>query len=154
MIDGYMMTARVITRPFAVIMRSLALLLILFTVAMELPQYPPYYKMVAQHGRDGYASLAMRVAHDVDSAIAPDQYIITDGQFVASLANRNTPPDLVDTSMVRITSGYLTPQQLIAAASQPQVHAVLFFTNRLRMPQLAAFYPWVTQHFHLKYKYG
>jgi hypothetical protein len=123
-------------------------------VAVELAQYPPYYTTVTQHSHDAYAILEMRVANDVRNAIAPDQYIITDGQFVAALADRNTPPDLVDTSMVRIASGYLKSQQLIADASQPQVHAILFFTNRLKLPQLVAFSTWVTHHFHLKTKYG
>src|SRR5205823_3815526 len=102
----------------AIIMRwgtvMLALLLMLATMGVELPQYPPYYTMVTQHSHDAYATLEMRVANDVRNAIAPDQYIITDGQFVAALADRNTPPDLVDTSMVRIASGYLKSQQLIA----------------------------------------
>ncbi|GAC1379579.1 MAG: hypothetical protein NVSMB33_04950 [Ktedonobacteraceae bacterium] len=153
------MTARVIRSPLfkfnlSQILAALSILLILVTVGIELPQYPPYYKMVAQNGSDAYATLEMRVASDVRKAIAPDQLVITDGQFVASLADRNTPSDLVDTSMVRITSGYLTSQQLIADASQPRVHAILFFTNRLRMQQLAAFDTWVKQHFQLKYKYG
>ncbi len=133
---------------------ALALLLILATVAVELPQYPSYYTMVAQRSHDTYATLQMRVADDVRNAIAPDQYIITDGQFIAALADRNTPPDLVDTSMVRIASGYLKYPQLITDASQPQVHAILFFTNRLKMPQLTPFFTWVTHHFHLKTKYG
>ena len=70
------------------------------------------------------------------------------------MATRNTPPDLVDTSIVRIVTGYVTLQQLVHDASQPQVHAVLFFMDRLHLPQLAAFYAWVAQHFHLKYRYG
>ena len=110
--------------------------------------------MVTQHSHDAYTTLELRVANDVRNAIAPDQYIITDGQFIAALADRNTPPDLVDTSMVRIASGYLKYPQLITDASQPQVHAILFFTNRLKMPQLTPFFTWVTHHFHLKTKYG
>src|SRR5205085_1162471 len=63
-----------IRRWGALIMRRraivLALLLMLATMAVELPQYPPYYTMVTQHSHDAYATLEMRVANDVRNAIA------------------------------------------------------------------------------------
>ena len=95
-----------------------------------------------------------QVATELQSQITPGELVITDAQFAAGLANRNTPPSLVDTSLVRISTSYLTVQQLIDAASSPQVHAVLFFTGRLNSQKLQAFHVWVAQHFHLKYHYG
>jgi 4-amino-4-deoxy-L-arabinose transferase-like glycosyltransferase len=138
--------------PF--VMPSLAVLLILAVVVTDIQTYQPYYQYSVIRGNDSFAHLEAHVANDVRNSITPDQLVVTDGQFVAALADRNTPPDLVDTSIVRIVSGYMTNQQLINEASQPQVHAVLFFMDRLRLPQLKAFYTWVTQHFHLKYDYG
>ncbi len=137
-----------------IIMPSLAVLLILAVVVTDIQTYQPYYQYSVIRGNDSFAHLEAHVANDLRNSITPDQLVVTDGQFVAALADRNTPPDLVDTSIVRIVSGYMTNQQLINEASQPQVHAVLFFMDRLCLPQLKAFYTWVTQHFHLKYDYG
>jgi len=53
---------------------------------------------------------------------------------------------------VHIQTGYLTSQQLITEAQQPQVQAVLFYTGRLS--QLHAFHTWVTQHYRLEQNYG
>jgi hypothetical protein len=78
--------------------------------------------------------------------------VITDGQFLAALAGRNTPPSLVDTSSVRINTGYITAQQLIQEAQSSNVQAVLFYTGRLT--QVHAFYTWVTQHYQLAHRYG
>ena len=136
------------------IMPALAALLILFTVVTATLQYPSYYQRANKQGSDASSRQQMQVANDLRSAIAPDQLVVTDGQFVAALADRRTPPGLVDTSMVRVVSSSLTLQQLESEAAQPQVHAVLFFTTRLRLPQVAGFYTWVTQHFHLKYRYA
>ncbi len=96
----------------------------------------------------------LQVAQDLQDVTPSGQLVITDAQFLAGLAHRDTPPSLVDTSMVRITAGYLTAQQLIQEASHPQVHAVLFYTGRLRTQSLAAFYSWVTQHFRKVRDYG
>lgn len=139
---------------FPQVLTLLAVLLILIIIGTDLPQYPPYYQMVSSRGTGATAQFQEHVANDVRNSVAPDQLVVTDGQFVVSMASRNTPPDLVDTSIVRIVTGYVTLQQLVHDASQPQVHAVLFFMDRLHLPQLAAFYSWVTRHFHLKYRYG
>jgi len=86
--------------------------------------------------------------------ITPSQLVVTDAQFIAGLANRSTPPSLVDTSAVRITSKFLTQSQLESATSQSNVHAVLFFTGRFYLPNLVGYHSWVAQHFHLLHNYG
>ncbi len=136
------------------VMTALAIILILIVIARDIPTYQPYYRAEAQQGSVSATAAQRNIANDLRNTITPEQLVITDGQFIAALADRNTPPSLVDTSMVRIASGYLTQQQLINAAQQPDVHAVLFYNTRLRMSQVAGFYSWVTQHFHLKYRYG
>jgi len=78
---------------------------------------------------------------------------ITAAQCLARLADRDTPPSLADTWLVRIRTGNVTAEQLIQEASQPQVHAVLFYTFRLDVKPIADFHTWVTQHFHLVHRY-
>lgn len=97
-----------------------------------------------------------KVAMDVQNATAPGQLVITDDQFAVALANRDTPPSLVDTSIVRINTSYVTLQQLEQAAAQPQVHAVLFYTGRLRIASVSDFRVWLAKsgQFHLLHRYG
>jgi 4-amino-4-deoxy-L-arabinose transferase-like glycosyltransferase len=95
----------------------------------------------------------MRVVRDLQRLTRPDQLVITDAEFIAALAGRSTPDSLVDTSEVRIRAGYLTTQQLIEEASQPQVHAILFYTYRFDNELDASFHDWVTQHFQLADRY-
>ena len=95
-----------------------------------------------------------QVAADLNRVTTADQWIITDGQFAAALANRDTPPWLVDTSITRVTSGYLTSQELMRAGSDPRVHAVVFATNHFTLAPIASFRPWVKGHFSLLRAYG
>ena len=132
----------------------IAVALILFTAVLDTRTDLLYYKNAAARATDGLAQLEARVATDLDHAITPDQQVVTDGQFVADLASRDTPPALVDTSMVRITTGSVTLAQLESLTARPQVHAVLFFTGRFGLPDVAAFHAWVAQRFHLLHNYG
>jgi 4-amino-4-deoxy-L-arabinose transferase-like glycosyltransferase len=132
----------------------IAVILILITVLLAVRQDRQYYRNVAFIATDQETQQELHVAADLNHAIAPGQLVITDAQFIAGLADRNTPPFLVDTSTVRIVSGYLTLAQLENAASQSQVHAVLFYTGRLGAPETAPFHAWVVQHFRLLHNYG
>ena len=146
--------ARVSTPRALTVLTWLAVLLILVTALGDTRTDLLYYKNAATRGVDGLVQLEARVAADLDRAITPDQQVVTDAQFIAALASRNTPPALVDTSMVRITTGSVTLSQLESLADQPQVHAVLFFTGRFGLPDVAAFHAWVAQRFHLLHNYG
>jgi 4-amino-4-deoxy-L-arabinose transferase-like glycosyltransferase len=97
---------------------------------------------------------AQQVGRDLQQEMQPEQQVITDAQFLTALANRSTPPALVDTSTVHIDSGYLTSQQLIQEAKRPEVRVVLFYTGRLTTAKLTDFHTWVTQHFRLVHQYG
>ena len=138
----------------AKIVPALAVLLILIAAGINVGQDVTYYQSTARQSVSASTQMNMRVATNLRNSITLNQFVITDAQFIAALADRSTPPLLVDTSTVRIDSGYLTLHQLENEASQPDVHAVLFFTNRLTLPNLAPFHAWVAQHFHLKYTYG
>lgn len=98
------------------------------------------------------AAFISQVASDLERLTTPQQQVITDDQYIAALANRDVPPELVDTSSVRITTGYLTTAQVTALAAQPQVGAILFYTGRF--DKLPGFRAWVAQHFHLARSYG
>ena len=98
------------------------------------------------------AARLSQVANDLRELTTPQQNVITDDQYIAALAGRDVPPELVDTSTVRITTGYLTSDQVIAIAEQPQVGAILFYSGRFH--SLPGFSEWVAQHFHLARTYG
>ena len=75
----------------------------------------------------------------------PADLVISDDQFATALAGRSTPPELVDTSLVRVTAGHLTVDEVIAVAQRWHVRAVLLRTERLSaVPSLRA---WLDQHF-------
>lgn len=112
-----------------------------------------YHSLQTQEASKGTQG-SIQVAKDLQQVVQPGNFVVTDGQFVAGLAGRNTPPELVDTSGVRIETHYVTNQQLIQIASQSRVQAVLFYTGRLTNPALAAFQSWVKQHFHEIHDYG
>jgi 4-amino-4-deoxy-L-arabinose transferase-like glycosyltransferase len=79
-----------------------------------------------------------------DPAI-PAGPVVTDDQYVAALAGRDTPPELVDTSLVRIATGSLTTAEVERIIGRDDVHVVLFATDRLdRLPGLRA---WVEANF-------
>ncbi|GER87403.1 hypothetical protein KDW_15650 [Dictyobacter vulcani] len=130
------------------------LLLVLITLVFGARTIQLNYHKLQNQASSAATKGSQRTAHDLEQAIPADAFVITDGQFVAGLAGRNTPPELVDTSSVRINTNYLTSQQLIQQASQPKVKAILFYTGRLTNPRLQEFRSWIPQHFHQIQKYG
>jgi hypothetical protein len=132
----------------------IAIVLIMITTILNIQQDRLYYRTAVATSTSGFTQLESKVATDLRLATTPNQMVVTDAQFVAGLANRSTPPALVDTSAVRITSKFLTLSQLENATSQPDVHAVLFFTGRFYLPNIAEYHSWVAQHFHLLHNYG
>ena len=109
-----------------------------------------YYKSELRKSQDiSVTKWDVNVERDLQSVTQPNQLVVTDAQFLTARANRSTDPQLVDTSNVRVNTGYLTPQQLITEASQPNVHAVLFYTGRLlSMKHIGLFYAWLMKHYH------
>lgn len=95
-----------------------------------------------------------RVVQALRQAITPNQWVITDAQFLAALASRRVPPWLVDTSYVRIATGYLDLARLQRIAANPRVHAILFYTHRFRLSEVQGFHAWVARHFLLVHVFG
>src|SRR6266699_110237 len=132
----------------------IAIALIMITTILNVQQDRLFYRTAVATSASGFTQLESKVATYLRLATAPNQLVVTDAQFLAGLADCTTPPALVDTSAVRITSNYLTLSQLESATSQPQVRAVLFFTGRFYLRNTAGFHSWVAQHFHLLHNYG
>ena len=89
---------------------------------------------------------------DLQQFTLAGEWVVTDEQIAAVLADRQVPPALVDTSLVRITSGTLTTAQAIAAASDPHVTAILWYSGRF--DRLQGFHDWVVQHYSQVLSYG
>lgn len=132
----------------------ITLIALIVVLVLNLQGAQQYFQASRMQGASNATQQDLRVAQDLHNATHTGDLVITDAQFLAGLADRNTPPSLVDTSIVRIDTQYLTLQQLIQAASQPQVHAVLFYTGRLSIQSVAAFRGWIASHgFHLIHHY-
>lgn len=74
-----------------------------------------------------------------------DQPIVTDDQYLLALADRSTPPELVDTSFVRIQTKYLTAAQLEAVLSRPDIRFVVLASGRLQ--HVPDFMPWLAVNY-------
>ena len=82
----------------------------------------------------------------VEQLVAPGEEVVTDDQFGAALAGRSTPPELVDTSFVRVRSHDLSLAQIETVARRDRVRLVILASGRLaEVPGLvewaAASYP-------------
>lgn len=76
---------------------------------------------------------------------SPSEFVIVDEPSVAFASRRLVPPNLVDTSMVRIRSRSLDADDVIAAAQQSNVRALFLFSDGLR--SLKPFSAWVDDEF-------
>ncbi len=91
-------------------------------------------------------------ALDLENVTEPGTLVITDDPMVAVLADQDVPPNLADTSYVRIAAGQLTAADVERAAMDPRVTAVLWISGRFeRLPGLKV---WLNQHFVRVYDYG
>ncbi|HET8907655.1 MAG TPA: glycosyltransferase family 39 protein [Ktedonobacterales bacterium] len=101
--------------------------------------------------RNNAAANAPLPARSIEMAIAlqgisaPTEVVLSDDQYVATLANRDVPPEMVDTSAVRITSGYLTTAQMEDFITRTRIHVILFSSGRFDL--LPGFRAWVVAHY-------
>jgi hypothetical protein len=75
----------------------------------------------------------------------PSEFVIVDEPSVAFASRRLVPPNLVDTSMVRIRSRSLDADDVISAAQQSDVQALFLFSDGLR--NLKPFAAWVDEQY-------
>jgi 4-amino-4-deoxy-L-arabinose transferase-like glycosyltransferase len=73
-------------------------------------------------------------------AVPPAAQVVTDDPFIAFLAGRQVPPQLCDTSEMRMRTGWLTVSALNASLAEPRVGGVVLWrgTFRRMAPQFVA----------------
>jgi 4-amino-4-deoxy-L-arabinose transferase-like glycosyltransferase len=86
-----------------------------------------------------------QLASALNQLTTPDDLVASDDQYVAGLADRTVLPQLVDTSLVRIQSGYLTADQLETLITKNDVRVILFASGRF--DQIPGFRTWVAANF-------
>jgi hypothetical protein len=74
-----------------------------------------------------------------------DDFVVTDQPYLAFLAGRKVPPQLVDTAISRVRSRSLTASRAQAIAAEYNPRVVLLWGDRLR--GLAAFKSWVETNY-------
>ncbi|HEX9069460.1 MAG TPA: glycosyltransferase family 39 protein [Ktedonobacterales bacterium] len=101
--------------------------------------------------RDTAASLRYTSADQIAMAIVleqltlPQDEIVTDDPYVATLAGRAVPPQLIESSHTRVSSGYLTTTELQRVILARDTRFVLFASGRL--DTVPGFRAWVEAHF-------
>ena len=113
-----------------------------------------HYRDLLTGGPSAELQWTTQIAADLERVTTRDDWIITDAQYAAALAGRNTPPWLVDISITRVSSGYLTSRELMQAGANSRVHAVVLAPDTLTLPTVASFHPWVAENFRLLRTYG
>jgi 4-amino-4-deoxy-L-arabinose transferase-like glycosyltransferase len=84
----------------------------------------------------------------LQAATGAGDLVVTDDQYLVALAGRDTPPQLVDTSLVRINSGELTAAQVELIAKRSGARAVLLGGGRLS--ELPALEDWARTHYRVR----
>jgi hypothetical protein len=94
----------------------------------------------------------LKLAKLIAERTRPDDVILTDAQGVAFLAQRDVPPEMTDTSFVRIATRYITAHEVVSVSERHHVRAVLLWTGRLNsMPEVAR---WAADHFPHQESFG
>jgi hypothetical protein len=78
---------------------------------------------------------------------APGDFVITDDQYTAALARRDTPPELVDTSKVRVLSGDLTTAEIASIADRSHAHVILVDDRYMSLSLLPGFQDWAREQY-------
>ncbi|MFN8521698.1 MAG: hypothetical protein U0821_01155 [Chloroflexota bacterium] len=84
-------------------------------------------------------------ARTLAALAAPDEFVLTDHPYIAFLAKRMVPPELVDPSRGRARAGTLTEEVAARAATERDVAVVMFWADRLK--RLGKFNNWVDQRY-------
>lgn len=93
-----------------------------------------------------------QIASALRAETLPQDQVVTDDQYIAGLADRTVLPQLVDTSEVRIASGYLTAQQLEAVITKADARVILFASGRF--DHVPGFRRWVREHYSQAIDFG
>jgi hypothetical protein len=89
--------------------------------------------------------ISVEMSSALRAATLPQDLVASDDQYIAGLADRNVPPELVDTSQVRIRSGYLSATQLETIITEQDVRVILFASGRFNL--IPGFSAWVAANY-------
>ena len=120
----------------------LSVLLLPFIV---MPGYSLWQDQRRLSGSLGLPESDRQVIHFIEENTQQSDYVVSDQQMQVFRSGRLIPPQLCDTSFVRIQSGYLTDEQAIEASSSARI--IIFATGRLA--KLDRFEQWVTNNYSL-----
>lgn len=81
----------------------------------------------------------------INAFTLPGEVIVTDDQYAAAQAGHSVPPELVDTSFVRVASGNLTGAQIESVIERDHIRVVILGSRRLSA--VPGFMPWLQSHF-------
>jgi hypothetical protein len=87
----------------------------------------------------------LEMALALRAATAPGEIVVSDDQYVAGLADRDVPPELVDTSLVRLYTNSLSRQQLEDLITRDDIRVILFASGRFDL--IPKFRDWVDQRY-------
>jgi hypothetical protein len=87
----------------------------------------------------------LRMVAALASSTRPGELVVTDDQYVAARAGCDTPPELVDTSLVRVGAGSLTALLVERVIQRDHVRVVLFASGRF--DQVPGLRTWVETNF-------
>ncbi|MGA8016930.1 MAG: hypothetical protein WCB85_13530 [Candidatus Dormiibacterota bacterium] len=92
------------------------------------------------------------VVQALDRLTPPSGYVLSDDEYDQAVADRQAPPQFVDTSRTRITGQGITATTLESAVTSDPVCAVLFQSGKLA--SVAGFQGWVAANFTSKVEIG
>lgn len=95
-----------------------SLAIVAAALGLYLPTWTPW--------PDGYVALREFISREVDH----DEFVAVDNPLAAFIAERRVPPELVDSSEKRISTGYLKHSDIIAAMLRSRVRYLVFASNR------------------------
>jgi hypothetical protein len=88
---------------------------VLFTISFN------FYRLILLHQtleqwEKGFKEHNLELIQDIQKVVPNEKFILSDTQFLISMADRHVPPWFVDTSFTRIRSGALDCEQLMTCA--------------------------------------
>ncbi len=98
------------------------------------------------------ATQQVLISLDLATMSVPGEPVATDDAYIAGLAGRNVPPQLIDTSLVRIQTGNLTAKQVEDIVTTQGIHAILFESGRF--DAVAGLRAWVRQNYAVGKDFG
>ncbi len=81
----------------------------------------------------------------INAFTMPGEVVVTDDQYTAAQAGHGVPPELVDTSFVRVATGYLTAAQIEGVIERDHIRVIILGSDRLS--QIPGFMPWLQSHY-------